>query len=672
MKFDKIAAVVTATFSLFSMSGITSSESFNVYAEDEEEISVLPDWVPQSFDAALDFRNTYGVTHIGTINRNNDTLCVVFPETKEDEYEIKITNEELTVLYDESFTSDDTFLKFEVVVYQNVNQNADSSNFKVERYLNSEAQGYYEFSSFNDGEIREEDLSSWLPDCVTEYKDYVKKNGEVSVKDNYVVFCLDSNAGTPFDWFLSSENENSSCLKFLGAINCNEQLKEPLDGGQIHSISLYQAKKDGRAKISYEYVADNGTPYRPEDIEKTLTADCMILDDADTVLLPEMVRIIVKDAISGLPIRDHIPMIDPQIKVSEEGKYDERSVGFNSNPYIWNDTIHLNSDYFKLVLKQNNIPYGYLLPEDYEDVTKYENGSMEIVFKLKQDDNALKPGDVKITVIDKDTGEMIPDEILETHPFSFATGIGSEQMSISLAFIVQNNPCIYNCELFSQYTETESFSFICEDQPEITLHDNDSMELVFKTKLKICGDVNGDGEFDITDVVCLQRWLISTPDSELKIWESADFCIDNKLDIFDLCLMKKALLEKTAFNQFTEMPVSVSITEKGGYAGVQKVWNVNKKDDKFMLSYDDQKSNVDTEPIIIEISETDYREVMSQDYDGMIERFNKDPYEKGWDAINHYTVLTYENGEKKETNVEMTSVLLKLDGLLEKYMNLKN
>ena len=143
------------------------------------------------------------------------------------------------------------------------------------------------------------------------------------------------------------------------------------------------------------------------------------------------------------------------------------------------------------------------------------------------------------------------------------------------------------------------------------------MELVFKTKLKICGDVNGDGEFDITDVVCLQRWLISTPDSEPKIWESADFCIDNKLDIFDLCLMKKALLEKTAFNQFTEMPVSVSITEKGGYAGVQKVWNVNKKDDKFMLSYDDQKSNVDTEPIIIEISETDYREVMSQDYDGM-------------------------------------------------------
>ena len=63
------------------------------------------------------------------------------------------------------------------------------------------------------------------------------------------------------------------------------------------------------------------------------------------------------------------------------------------------------------------------------------------------------------------------------------------------------------------------------------------------TSVSIKGDVNGDGEFSISDVVLLQKWLLSVPDTDLVDWKAADLCEDDKIDVFDLCLMRKALLE---------------------------------------------------------------------------------------------------------------------------------
>jgi len=57
----------------------------------------------------------------------------------------------------------------------------------------------------------------------------------------------------------------------------------------------------------------------------------------------------------------------------------------------------------------------------------------------------------------------------------------------------------------------------------------------------IKGDVNADGSFDIADVVLFQNWLLAKPDAELADWKAADFCNDERLDVFDLCLMKRLL-----------------------------------------------------------------------------------------------------------------------------------
>ncbi len=63
---------------------------------------------------------------------------------------------------------------------------------------------------------------------------------------------------------------------------------------------------------------------------------------------------------------------------------------------------------------------------------------------------------------------------------------------------------------------------------------------------EIACDVNCDGEFTVADVVLLQKWLLAVPDTHLADWEAADLCKDNRLDVFDLCLMKQALLNQTS------------------------------------------------------------------------------------------------------------------------------
>lgn len=57
------------------------------------------------------------------------------------------------------------------------------------------------------------------------------------------------------------------------------------------------------------------------------------------------------------------------------------------------------------------------------------------------------------------------------------------------------------------------------------------------------GDVNADGKFDITDVVLLQKWILAVPDTKLADWKAGDLCEDDRLDVFDLSLMKKMLVE---------------------------------------------------------------------------------------------------------------------------------
>lgn len=60
----------------------------------------------------------------------------------------------------------------------------------------------------------------------------------------------------------------------------------------------------------------------------------------------------------------------------------------------------------------------------------------------------------------------------------------------------------------------------------------------------LMGDVNGDGKFNIADVVLFQKYLLGVSDTHLTNWKVADLSKDNRIDVFDLVLMKRDLIEK--------------------------------------------------------------------------------------------------------------------------------
>ncbi|MBO7473201.1 MAG: glycoside hydrolase family 11 protein [Ruminococcus sp.] len=168
------------------------------------------------------------------------------------------------------------------------------------------------------------------------------------------------------------------------------------------------------------------------------------------------------------------------------------------------------------------------------------------------------------------------------------------------------------------------------------------------------GDINDDGVFSISDVVTLQKWLLGSRNISIKNWKAADLNYDSVLDIFDLCMMKKAIIRSI------KLPVAVNINETGGYAGVNRIWKVYKENEKYIVSYQDLKRTTEQEPIITEITESEYNKIMAQDYER-----NSTP-QQVWDGFHYKSVITYKDGTEKTTNSDMLDTLLIIEKLSEK------
>ncbi|MBS4831720.1 leucine-rich repeat protein [Ruminococcus callidus] len=64
----------------------------------------------------------------------------------------------------------------------------------------------------------------------------------------------------------------------------------------------------------------------------------------------------------------------------------------------------------------------------------------------------------------------------------------------------------------------------------------------------LLGDINDDGSFNVADIVMFQKWLLGVSDVTLPNWKAADFCEDGKLNVLDLCMMKRKLVENMQSN----------------------------------------------------------------------------------------------------------------------------
>lgn len=110
------------------------------------------------------------------------------------------------------------------------------------------------------------------------------------------------------------------------------------------------------------------------------------------------------------------------------------------------------------------------------------------------------------------------------------------------ALIVKNPTCAFGDNVF-EYNKTEMTIYGYNNSTAQRYALDNDIKFVTLPDDMVMGDVNGDGTFNIVDVIQFQKWLLNVPNTTLNNWVAADLCADGKLNVFDLCLMKRMLLQ---------------------------------------------------------------------------------------------------------------------------------
>ncbi|MDE5767811.1 MAG: hypothetical protein K2H82_00280, partial [Oscillospiraceae bacterium] len=204
----KLVAFVLA---LFCCSPVLDSTAF------AQEEPVVPDWIPQNFEQAMEFDDTYGKTHIA----DGVICCVQQRTTATDDYQYEtvlsgsVDSESVRILSEASYyfkmpdvsdseNSEDLdypeypeyfgtpYFYYQVTVYQPIADGTFSVSWleKREGFEKPVRQTDLSFQIEN-GIIEETDCYGWLPDCIREFSTFRQENGTVSVHnnyDNYIVY----------------------------------------------------------------------------------------------------------------------------------------------------------------------------------------------------------------------------------------------------------------------------------------------------------------------------------------------------------------------------------------------------------------------------------------------------------------------------------------------------
>ncbi len=550
----------------------------------------LPDWVPLDFVDALQFYNEHGKSYVA-----DNVICLVRPmlQDKKDDYnhtvsgsmtnintpagnvpkiyELEIPkqpdpdDEEALTAYEEycnklgiatddysffeSYAKSEMQYVFEVQLFR-VLEGYDLTVSWKEK-IGDEYRKTDEFTFENpDGFTVQTDLYSWLPDCPTEYNAFLTNNGRACVYNNYIAYCADVNASTGAS--LKMEQSGGGAIQEVTESVCNRfdlrSLVEPVDGGSSFSVIVYQPTADGLVDVKWSV----GKHWSDEPLFDWTDGSYEIKNNCSEIVdLSKGSTIITFIDIDTGELID-IPEDASFVKETIQMDYTSELYAISSNPCII-DSINAYDPHcsYSFDIRTED---GYYDFHGFE-VTSETSNRIEVTCMLSCKTNpepVLPDGATRILLYDKATGELIPNEVVKHHNFCFGTNIGIENpdvpggwMYTGPFYTVNSNPMILeNDELAHFYKYADLFEFTCEEQPEVIYYSNESMDLIFRIKIKVSGNINGDGEFSVADVVTLQKWLLGATDVEIYDWAEADYDLNNRLDASDLCIMKRQLVEK--------------------------------------------------------------------------------------------------------------------------------
>ena len=216
---------------------------------------------------------------------------------------------------------------------------------------------------------------------------------------------------------------------------------------------------------------------------------------------------------------------------------------------------------FTSVIRAYSQPYGLdilkieLPREDYRDTEVLWENAEELETYTK-----------RVTIIDDITGELI--DIPDGTNFS---DLFSDSLQETITHCEGNNPyylCFdhpYMPDIYlNQDKLPDGYAPSLVNPRECRRYSNDSGEITFRVTRIANGDINEDGVCNMADIVVFQKWLLGSKNAYLMNWKAADLCTDNKLDTFDLCLMRKKILEQSAASDVKKYEINAKYIKGSG------------------------------------------------------------------------------------------------------------
>ena len=576
----------------------------------ETIIGTLPDWTPMNFIDAMEFYNTYGKTHV-----EDNFICIVKPMRSDETDKYRTSYSGSMAMINTPACTGPAVFELEIPEQPDPNDEEALAEYKelckklgistddysfFENYAKSEVQYIFKVQMFRvleghdltvewiedlgagykkkiidtftfenpSGFIEQTDIYNWLPDCPAEYtwlESYSHHSTLASsaacVYSNpythtpYIAYCANVNGSTGASMEMEQSGEGK--IDFLMESDCNgfdlRSEVELVDGQSSRSVMVYEPIADGLVDVEWS-VGRHWSDEAPFDITKgryNIKNNCSEIVDCSHG--STIIKFIDKATGELIDIPKNSSFLKNTIQHTPDEPCLSELFPIDSNPCVIDSTraYDPNCSYSFDVRTED----GYYDFEGFE-VTSEEEKHINVNCYLSYKANpepVLPDGATRVIIYDKDTGELIPDEVLKLHEFTFGTSIGIKNPDVPGGWMYtgpfytvnSNNYIIKNDQLAHYHKYADSFEFTTGDKPEVTYYSNESMDLIFRIKIKVSGDINGNGNFDIADAVTLQKWLLGV--AEVEIWNGAegDFCLDGKLDVFDLCIMKRILTENS-------------------------------------------------------------------------------------------------------------------------------
>ena len=576
----------------------------------ETIIGTLPDWTPMNFIDAMEFYNTYGKTHV-----EDNFICLVKP-MRSDEIDKYITSYSgsMAMINTPACTGEAVF-ELEIPEQPDPNDEEALAEYKelckklgvstddysfFENYAKSEIQYAFKVQFFRvleghdleiewiedlgegykkkiidtftfenpSGYIEQTDIYNWLPDCPAEYtwlKSYSLNSTLASsgacVYSNpythtpYIAYCANVNGSTGAS--LEMEQSGEGAIEYYMESDCNGfDLRSEVglvDGQSSRSVMVYEPIADGLVDVEWS-VGRHWSDESPFDITNgryNIKNNCSEIVDCSHG--STIITFIDKATGELIDVPENSSFLKSTIPQSPDERLLDELFPIDSNPCVIDSTRAYDPNCsYSFDIRTEDGYYDFEGFEVTSEDEKHINVNCYLSYKANPEP-VLPDGATRVIIYDEDTGELIPDEVLKLHDFTFGTNIGiknpevpGDWMYASPFYATDSNYCIVDNNQSAHFHKyADMFEFATEYKPEVIYYSNESMDLIFRIKIKVSGDINGNDNFDIADAVTLQKWLLGV--AEVEIWNGADgdFCLDGKLDVFDLCIMKRILTENS-------------------------------------------------------------------------------------------------------------------------------